>query len=315
MTKRLLLTGLFLLVTLMLSLSAQPRVGIRFHEQQVYFPDSEIQIHISLQNESAETYRFRLADDRIFSIDIEARDRNNRPVTPAENATIGRQSNQQVYYRTVSLQPGEEFAFVELLNDYVNIQEPGVYTVRATFFPQLTGSSERYSSNSLTLHVRPGYSESTRQEQVFRDVVETELARQRLSPDQIVEFMLDARQQENWERFFLYLNLEKLYRQDAGQDRRFRRLSEMEQIQELERFRAQLEGRGIESDLVAAPSGFEVVRTTYTPTEGEVVARLLFDFDSYREIKQYTYEFELRNGFWEIIGYRVVNLGNEALPE
>ncbi len=82
-------------------------------------------------------------------------------------------------------------------------------------------------------------------------------------------------------------------------------------------YRGRLESQGSQTDasLVAIPDGYQIVETRYTPTDGRVIARLYFDYDRYRERRQYTYELERRDGFWEIIGYQVSNLPNEALSQ
>ncbi len=291
----------------------EPAFSIRLHNEQIYFADSPIDVELALRNESAETQRFRLADSRVFSFAFDARDANNRRVSNANDFTIRRLSN-QVFYRTVTLEPGEELTLTERLTDYVSFERSGTYTVSAVFYPGMYDSPESESlvSNTITLTIRPGFTEETRQDEQFRAAVERQLQRQRLSPDEVVSYMLLARQQDNWERFFLYLNLEQLYRQDDARDRAFRRLSEEQQLAVLRDFREELMGDAADTTLVLVPDRFEIIETRYTPTEGAVVAELDFMFEQFREIKRYTYRLQRRNGFWEIIAYNVVNLANEA---
>ena len=293
-------------------------VSIRLHNEQIYFSNSLIDIFVTIQNETPEPMRFRMADNRLHSLNFNVRTAQNQPVESSRDFIIGRAAN-QVFYRTVTLQPGEQLSFVESLSDYVTGIEPGLYTVQAHFYPELASMSRRAAipSNALNLTIRPGQTEEIRREMRFEAIVERELQRERLSPDEVVEYVFEAQRQGNWQRFFLYLNLEKLYRQAPERDRRFVRLSEREQLEELLRYRAELERRGVEQDvdLVVVPDHYEIIETRFSPNEGEVVAELLFNFDTYRERRRYTYRLERRNGFWEIVGYEVINLPNEALTQ
>lgn len=291
-------------------------VSIRIYNEQVFFPDSTVELFITIENDTPDSARFRMADNRVFNLDFDVTGPTNRRLASSRQFITGRTTN-QVFYRTVTLEPGERFSFVERLTDYVELTDPAVYTVQATFYPELfSGRNVRtIRSNPLTLSVRPGRTPETRMEMRFEAVTEAALQREQKSPDEVVEYLLEARRQGNWERFFLYLNLEKLYRQSPERDRRFRRLSEEQQLQELREFRTRLQERptGEDVELVLVPDTYEILQTSYTPIEGHVTALMSFDHDRYREIKRYTFDLERRNGFWEIIGYDVVNLPNEAL--
>jgi hypothetical protein len=291
-------------------------VSIRLYNEQVYFTDSVIELFITIENETPHSTRFRIADDRLFNLDFDVRDTANRALGSSRQFTIRRTTN-QVYYRTVTLEPGERFSFTESLTDFVEISDPAVYTVQAAFYPELFGGqgSAVIRSNRLTISVRPGYTPEIRREMRFEAAVEEALEREQKSPDEVVEYLLESRRQGNWDRFFLYLNLEKIYRQSPERDRRFRRLSEREQLEEMRQFREEIESHPEpqDLDLVQVADDYEILRTSYSPIEGQVIARMTFDFDRYRERKEYTFDLERRNGFWEIIGYGVVNLPNEAI--
>jgi hypothetical protein len=80
-------------------------------------------------------------------------------------------------------------------------------------------------------------------------------------------------------------------------------------------YREELRRQSVDEDsaLVVVPDSFQIRETRYTPESGQVTARLFFNFDTYRERREYTYELQRRDGFWEIVGYQVSNLPNEAL--
>lgn len=291
-------------------------VAIRLYNEEVYFPDSPVYVHVQVTNPTAHSIQFRLADDRTFNLDFVVARRDNRPLERTEEFSIRRATN-QVFFRTVVLEPGERFSFVEPLHHYVTLGDPGTYTVHARFYPQLSrhAGSDAVPSNSLAVTVRPGFTTQVRQEMLFEAVVQQELQRVRLSPDEIVDAMIDALRQSNWERFFLNLNLEKIYRQATERDRRFRLLGEEQQLEEIRAFRTSLmeSPASRDAELVLIPDHYEILETTYTPTDGRVTVMMYYDYDRFRERRRYTFRFQRRNGFWEVIGYQVDNLPNEAL--
>jgi hypothetical protein len=70
-----------------------------------------------------------------------------------------RTTNQHVYFRELSLEPGEEYAFTENVKDYLAIKDPGMYVLEGRFFPELKRrgdlSEPNARTNRLTLEVKP----------------------------------------------------------------------------------------------------------------------------------------------------------------
>lgn len=286
-------------------------VSIRFFDQELYFTDSRINVHTTILNDTADTVTFRLADERVFSMDFEVRTTTNRPVATSPQFTTERSTN-QVFYREVALEPGEELSFVEPLNDYVDLNEPGSYLVTARFYPELFSSPavSFVPSNTLTLAIRPGVGTGERmREAQIEFATEQTLRRQDIPPDEVIRFLLDARVRENWPRFFLYMDLESLYRQSASRERRYLALSEQDRLNALEEFRRELREGSLNEEIVTAPSEYEILQTSYSPTEGEVVVEQVFEYPGFTEIKRYRYQLERRGGFWRVTGYTVVNVG------
>lgn len=293
---------------------------IYLYDEQVYFPDSRIEVHVTVENDTPRAVSFRLASERLFNLAFEVRTADNETLPATEDFTIAL-SQDQVFYRTVTLEPGERLSFVEPLNAYVEIPVSGTYTVQAQFFPGLHGfgndTSNAVYSNPIAVHIRPGSTPQIRREQTAEAVVERRLQREDLSPDRVVAYTIEALQAQNWERFFLYLNEESLYRSDSAREARFVRLSEREQLEVLATYRHELQQRATDSDstLVLIPDAYEIQETNYTPIEGTVRVLSYFNMRNFRERREYVYELERRNGFWEIVDYRVTSLTNEALPQ
>jgi hypothetical protein len=289
--------------------------SIRYYNKKIYYPESDIEVKITLLNTTAAAYRFHLSDNRAFSIDFDVRNMANQPLQAYPKFTIDRNSNQPVYFREVSIEPGEEFSFTVNLKEFVTIGVSGVYTVQARFYPGLftsTATSAYKTSNILTLSVRPSVAGmdavKDRLDQQTGEILKTAP----LPPDQVVSWLLSARQQSQWEKFFLYLDLESLYMNIHG-SAGFRNMSETQRIETLKKFRDDLKNELIDDDIIVIPSDFEVIKTTYTANEGSVEVVQKYKYTGYREVKLFVYHLTRKDNIWSIYNYEVQNRGTEPL--
>ena len=137
--------------------AADVTLSIRFFDKRIYFPGSEIPLMITISNESDATYRFKVADDRVYSLSFEARTPSNRLLDLSDGYKVAMSQSKPVFYRELAIKPGEEYSFREALDRFVRVDTPGVYTIKAMFFPELVSSAAAapISSNVLSLSVRP----------------------------------------------------------------------------------------------------------------------------------------------------------------
>jgi len=206
------------------------------------------------------------------------------------------------------------------LDDFIEIPKAGLYAVQALFYPELymrgplaegsAGSAAALHSNALTLNIRP--------EIIFeeeRAMIEAEtgklIQREPLPPDDVVDYTLSARQKSQWEKFFLYLDLESLYVKNPGRSEAYRRMSEENRRAALARYKEQLRSVTVDVDILLIPAEYEIIRTSYTPLEAQVTVIERFQYRDYVEIKRYTYYLERRDSIWVITDYDIVNLGTE----
>ena len=285
---------------------------IRFPEEKVYFLGDSINIQINIQNDTPETLRFQVADNRYFNLDFDVRTTTNLPVAHAQDFTIGRNSDQPVLYREVTLQPGENYSVVVDLTKYVNFTDAGLYIVQAMFYPALFRSpgSTVEQSNRMTLNLRPpvtGAEERARVEAQTGALI----ARAQLPPDEVVAFTITARQKSEWEKFFLYIDLESFLRRNPERDRVWRRSNEAAQRQMLDQFRQELMQSRIEQDISTIPTSFEIQKTTYNASQATVEVLVKFKYPDYTELKQYTYLLKKQNKYWIIYDYEIKNLGTQ----
>lgn len=288
-------------------------VNIRFFNKELYYPDSSIIIKVEITNGSASPYHFELADNRIYNISFDVRTLTNEPLPQSQQLIIERSSNQRVFFRNVTIGPSEQFSFYEDLSDYVDIIRPGAYVVQATFYPEINVpgvSPVGIVSNNLSLSVRPSMREMTLP--TSEDAVQmARLQKVSLPPDEVVSYTLRARQRSQWEKFFLYLDVESLLKNDPARRRRFLQLSQEERMEMLNNYKQQLRNEQVDGDIIVIPDEFEVIKTEYTPEEATVQVIERFQYPGYVERKHYTYYLKKRDNVWFIYDYSVRNLGTE----
>mgnify|MGYP003393779452 CR=1 FL=1 len=293
------------------SASADVRLSIRFFDKRIYFPDSEIPIMVTLSNDGDSTYRFKLADDRVYSLAFEARTPTNRLLDLSDGYKTAMSQSKPVFYRELAIKPGEEYSFKEDLGRFVRVDSPGSYSIKASFFPELSSSSSSpVGSNVLSLSVRPSPGLPPASEAI-RAVTGEALKAQALSPDEVVRRTIVARQKGLWNEFFLYLDLPSLLTRD--QDRKLQYAAESDEGQRrmVERYRADLQTSVIDNDIVVQPYYFEILETRYTEAKGFVRAIEKFQSGQLRLVKEYDYVLERQGEVWYIIDYTVFNKGTE----
>ena len=283
-------------------------VSIKFSERTMYHPgDAEgnpVKVHITLMNKSSKTQRFKLAEDRMFSVDFRAFNIKNTQLGQTDLLREKRTTNKTVYYREISLEPQEEYSFVENLKEYLNITEPSIYYVELNFYPELYRNGEQsIHSNRLTLEVKPSPTAASSSMIPVKENTGALLERQEIGPDKVVEQTIIARQNELWDQFFLYMDLEELLKDNQSLNRRYNNSSAAERNDMLNEFKAELMQSRICKDIVTKPVKFEIKSTNYDPNEGTVKVEEWFEYDKYKEKKLYTYYVRQRDGIWQIYRY------------
>jgi hypothetical protein len=303
--------------------------NIRFFDRRIYHVEGDpIYIQVTITNNSPATYRFKLADERAFSLDFDVRTTSNRSLESADMLIRKRTQSQQIFFREIAVESGESFSFVEDLRSYINLSEPGSMIVKARLFPELfrPDIARTAAINGNSVSVSPGVLESKRLSLTLRPAVITGpdgiplemdvatgalLVRERLAPDQVIEYMLTARQRSQWERFFLYLDLEAMLSRDAVRQRKWLTESEEGRRRMIEQFRHELQNPVADGTISVIPTSFEIQRTQYNSLEGTVTVLEKFQMNNFTELKRYTYFVRLQDNIWTIVDYSVVNLGTE----
>jgi len=294
----------------------QVEFNIRFFDRRIYYVESDpIFVQITITNNSPAPYRFKLADDRVFSVDFDIRTMSNRQLQQADSLTRKRTVNSQVFFREVAIESGESFSFVEDLRDYISFGQAGSYRVRAKIYPELyrTNTINTLESNFLNLNLRPDIILDRNGVPVEMDIATgAVLVRQRLPPDEVVAYMLTARQESQWSRFFLYLDPQAMLLRDAVQRRKYMAENEAGRQRMVLEYRQNLQNSIVDGDIVMIPTSFDILRTVYNNDEGTVVVLQRYRMHNFTELREYTYRLEKQDNFWVIVNYSVQGMGTEA---
>ncbi|MDR2447305.1 MAG: hypothetical protein LBD58_08495 [Treponema sp.] len=331
MTKKHALAALLFVLAAMAFAQSNPQidVSIRFYDKKIYYVQSAsndpVYVQITIANKSPAPFYFKLADDRAFSIDFDVKTVANRPLPQTDYLIRKRATVQQVFFRYVSIEPGESFSFVEDIRDYAALSEAGTFVVQAKLYPDLykpqlvsavqqTAASplSPLASNRLTLNIRPQSIIGSDGLPVAMDV-ETNaiLVREDLAPDAMIAYMLTARQKSQWEKFFLYMDVEAMVKRDETRKRQWLAESEEGRLRLTSRYREELQSNVVDNDIVMIPMRFEIVRTNYGKDEGAVTVMEWFQIGNYVEKKQYVYIIQRQEDVWVVVNYTVQNMGTE----
>ncbi len=295
---------------------SKAQLQIKFYDRTMYYPDmvneNPVYVQVSITNGGTETLRFKLADDRMFSMDFKAYTIKNTELKETEALKEKRSTNQTVYFRELSVEPGETYSFVENVKEYLQFKEPSIYYLEMVFYPELYKS--RYlsmTSNRLSLEIRPSPAAVAGTLLPVEDQTAAILKPRDYPPDKVVEQTIRARQKSLWDQYFLYMDVEAMMRKSPSVDRKFRQASPVEQARMIEDYKAGLMKDKIDREIVAVPEKFVIENTNYNATDGSVTVTEWFRHSGYYEKKTYVYKLRLRDGIWQIYNFTVKNLGTE----
>jgi hypothetical protein len=301
--------------------------SIRFFDRRVYYAESDpVFVQVTITNNSPATYRFKLADERVFSLDFDVRTITNRSLEASDVLIRKRTQYQQIFFRAIAVESGESFSFVEDLQGYVKLSEPGAYVVSARVYPELYRSDTVRTnistvtaaampvleSGRLSLNIRPAVIPGPDGIPLELDVATgAVLVRERLAPDQVVDYMITGRQRSQWERFFLYLDIETMLANDSVRRRRWVAEGEEGRRRMLEQYRQELRESTTDGTISNIPTEYTIERTQYNSTDGTVTVLQKYRSRNFTEVKRYTYLLQRKDDIWAIVDYSVVNLGTE----
>ena len=137
--------GALLLIISVLGQAETPapdvQFSLRYYNKEIYTndPDQPILLQVGLRNQGTSPVWFSLPSQPVFQLALTVlpAGRTGLPLPPADKFSENRFNNQPVFFRDVSILPGEEFNYTVNLRDFVAFENPGVYTVQGKFYPSL----------------------------------------------------------------------------------------------------------------------------------------------------------------------------------
>ena len=304
------------------TVSGEVEFNIRLYDRRIYYTTDAVRgsdpiyLLVTITNNSPFPYRFKLADDRAFSIDVDIRSMTNRQLAQSDSLIRKRTQTGQIFFREITIESRESFSFIEDLRDYVRFEQPGSFRVRAVVYPELIRGAAIASplqSNYLNVNLRPSLITGPDGIPLEMDsATGAVLVKQPIPPDEVVAYMITARQQSQWERFFLYLDPEAMLLNDPHQKRIYTTLNEAERLRMVAEYRKNLQNATVDGDIVVIPTSFEILRTVYDADEGTVIVRQKYRNPAYTEIRLYTYFLEKKDNYWIIVKYSMQSQGTES---
>jgi len=299
--------------------SAQGEVefNIRFFDRRIYYVtdgNDPIYVQVTISNNSPFPYRFKLADDRAFTMNIDIRTMTNRQLPQADSLVRKRTTYNQVFFREITIESRESFSFIENIKDYVRFEQPGSYRVRAYVYPELirNTSVQPIESNYLNLTLRPAVIMGSDGIPIQMDTATgAALVKQPLPPDEVVLYTITARQQSQWERYILYLDPKAMLLENADISRRYYSENETGRLTMVNDYIQNLRNAFFLNDNSDIPSSFEILRTEYNNNKGIVSVMQKFRMSNYTELKLYRYFLEKRDNFWIIVNYTTQGMGTQ----
>jgi hypothetical protein len=298
-------------------------LSIRFYDKKVYHisgaSGEPIYVQATLTNRGPSPFRFKLADERVFSVDFDVRNLANQSLRPADYILRKRGESRNVYFREIAVEPGESFSFVEDIRNYADLTEPGSFVVEARIFPELfreasvsTPSGVPLVSNRLNLNLRPpvligpeGIPSNMDSE------TGANLAREKLPPDEVIAYMLGARQKSQWEKFFLYMDFETLITNDAERRRIWLNESEEGRLRMEAKYKEDLKSSSADGDIALIPYDFKIENTSHNGETATVVVTEWFQVGRLTERRRYAYTLRRRDDVWLLQYYTVLKMGTE----
>lgn len=286
-------------------------VSVSFAEPKIYRVNDMIFIDIKLTNRSNNTRSALIANDKRYSFDFELVSLQNKEVAHCEEYSNFFNRVQPIFNSMIRLEKDEGFTYRVLLNDYFNINMTGQYYLRCVFHPNLkltNGTENTVKSNYLTINIRP---EAILDKNIteVRDVEkEKKLMAEKKSPDEVVEYMLNSRMKGEWEKFFLYVDLDRMILTNSRFKERYLKADSERQVQLIEEYKNYMKQNTID-EISFLPVHFDIVKTEYSAGEAKVETIVKYKQYDFVEDKYYTYFLKKKDDIWFITSYTVLNIG------
>ena len=290
--------------------------SIRYYNKKIYYTGDPVEIRVELYNNSPENFFFQTTDPKHFNTTMVLKDITGRELTNKYKVTRNINASEPIYYRNMIIQPGEVFAFNIYIDDVIDITESGIYFIQLEFFPDLY-DNRSIKSNVIDLSIRPNLGINEVQKIIDQETGEI-LKQEGKAPDEVVKYTIEALQKTEFNKYFLYLDLESIMLKSQNRMERYNRLSDIERKKYLDDYKQmliknmQIDHRNAPPEaIIYRPFTYNILKTWYTDNNAEVTVRAKFKYEQLVEVKEYTYKLRKNDNIWIIYDYLVMNKGTE----
>jgi len=286
-------------------------VTIRFYNKQIYYLESPIIIEYQIVNNGSEPFLFITSFNKIFTFDFDIFTLSNRKVEHSRDYIVKRRQFEPVLNDEITLKHNEVYGVRIDISEWFDFQEQGEYLIKGIFYPNLITDPEYklISENELYLDLNPPYTEMYREKVRVAEI--KKLKAESLPPYEVVEFILNALMEKDYEKYMLYIKLDKFVMQFENSRKKYLDAKDIDKPAVIEEFKQYLEGKNTLENIPFSdtmPTNFEIEETLIRKREAQVVVTEYFQYGRVTETKRYTYHLHLYGDKWLIENYDVVNI-------
>jgi hypothetical protein len=285
--------------------------SIGFYNKQIYYVNSPIIVEFQIVNHGEDPFLFIASFDKMFTFDFDVRTVSNRSVDHSRFYELQRRQFKPVMNDKITLKQNEVYGVRIDIGEWFDFQSEGDYIVKGVFYPNLITDPEyrMYSDVELFLHVNPPYTEKYREEVRIEEI--QKLKAEILPPYDVVAFTIKALMDRDFEKYFLYIRMDKFIMQFQNARRKYMNARDADKPKVIEEFRQYLMGKNKLENIPFAetvPTDFEIEETHIIKRDARVVVTEYFEYGQVRETKRYTYFLHKYGDQWFLENYEVVNI-------
>jgi len=288
-------------------------VIIKFFNQKIYYLNSPIIVEFKIINRSPDPYLFIASYNKIFTFDFEIKTIAHQSIEHSIEYTVQRYQFQPVLNDEITLKQNEIYGVRIDISRWFNFQKPGEYIIKGLFYPNLITDQDKKvisSSNELFLDLYPAYTEEVLEK--VREEKVKKLEAQSLPPYEVIDFILKALIEKDFEKYFLYIKFEKFIMQFENARQKYLNASDEKKPEVIEEFKAYLKSENELEEIPFSdtiPIDYDIKKTVIEKRDATVTVIETFKFGRLVEKKLYTYYLHKYGDLWLVNNYDVVNIG------
>ncbi len=281
---------------------------------KIYKEGDNIYLNVVLLNKSGTVQSSYISEDKRHSFDFSIVTTRNQEIEYKKEYITYFYRVQNIYMSKITLMEEEGYLYKILLNDYYDLNMTGQFYITGYYYPNLKTNNDRSNaikSNQLVINIR----EKNFDDRHFVNTVEIDDTNgtpvetlKKIPPDEVVDYMLSARMKRNWDRYFLYMDMNELIKTNTIFGRDFNKKNLEQQRELIKNYKDYLKKDNI-NDINFLPHKFDIVKTTYSQSEAKVDVIVQFKTLDFIEQRYYTFFLHKNGEYWFVYSYEVMDMG------